>query len=111
MPFTVKRSERIEVFIGFDGHGIESKDGAALDLTNTDQWELVKTFDDGYGFVGIIQLNNPKLGRYVAVARAPAKDDSINLKEVQIYHRPREYTSSDSLQYSELTNGIAQTRS
>ena len=91
MNFTVKRSKGVAIYLGLDDSGIESKDGATLNFSNTDQWESIKRFDEGYGYVGIVQLDNPKLGRYLAVVRGPGKENIVNLKEVEIYHKPSEY--------------------
>ena len=88
--FTVKRSMGVKVYVGYDGKGIQPKHGATMQFSDEDQWKLVETFGDGYGYVGIVRLEKPKQGRYVAVVRAAGDDNSINLKEVQIYHIPRE---------------------
>ena len=59
----------------------DARDGGSIYLQNQSIWSTVKTFDEGYGFVGVLHLSTASEARYVVVSRY----DVINLKEVHVY--------------------------
>ena len=74
-----KRSDNVKVHI--TKTLIDARDGGSINLQEQSIWRTVKTFGKGYGFVGVVHLSPASEARYVVVSR----NDTINLKEVQVY--------------------------
>ena len=84
--FPAQRSTHVSIYFRTSSiTSLINKDNINLD--DATSWSNVSTLD-GYGLVGIVQLSHPQQARYVAVKR----NGYINLKEVQIYQRPREFS-------------------
>ena len=83
ISFSADRSKNVSIRFRIEGitSAIE-KNNIHLDDS---KWREVTKLD-AYGEVGIVNLDEPKLARYVAVRRRGL----INLKEVQIYSRSSE---------------------
>ena len=74
-----ERSENVKVHIAKTL--IHASDGSSINLQDQSTWRTMKTFGEGYGFVGVVHLSPSSEARYVVVSR----NDDINLKEVQVY--------------------------
>lgn len=86
---TDQRSIGVKIYVGVN-EAISPESEDTMKFDNNQLWREIKHFEKGFGYVGIAHLDSPEKARYVAAVRIAGKDNSINLKEVQIYHRPSE---------------------